>query len=344
MINERKIEHIRLIEQDAEIERQGGGFESIGLNHRALPEVDLAQISLRSELLGKQLSAPLLISSMTGGEHQLIGKINTNLAVAAEEAGIAMAVGSQRVMIKHEAAKQSFRLRQFAPSTTLIANVGAVQLNYGFGIDEVKRCVDTLEADGVYLHLNPLQEAIQPEGDTNFAGLKDKIAELVAQLPCPILIKEVGCGLSSEDIRDLISIGIKHIDVAGQGGTSWSRIEHHRAVSSGSTDDLGVVFQDWGHTTVQSLAFARPHRSNTHIIASGGIRSPIDVCKALVLGADTVGMAAPFLKPAMESSEAVLAQIERYKQGLQTAMFLLGCPSVETLIGNNSYLTQTRLQ
>ncbi|WP_119394561.1 type 2 isopentenyl-diphosphate Delta-isomerase [Salinibius halmophilus] len=344
MINERKVEHIRLIEQDAQIERQGGGFERVRLNHRALPELDFDAIDLSSELLGYSLSAPLLISSMTGGDHALIGKINRNLAEAANECGIAMAVGSQRVMIKHEGAAESFRLRQYAPDVPLIANVGAVQLNYGFGLEEVRRCVDTLQADALYLHLNPLQEAIQPEGDRNFSGLIDKIANLVAQLDIPVFAKEVGCGLNPQDIESLTSIGVKHIDVAGQGGTSWSRIEHHRAQSAGSNNDLGIVFQDWGHDTVDSLLYAQAFADRAHIIASGGIRSPIDVCKALVLGAQTVGMAAPFLKPAMVSTDAVVTEIKRYKQGLQTAMFLLGCPSVQSLIGNNKYLTQTRLQ
>jgi isopentenyl-diphosphate delta-isomerase len=343
MINERKIEHIRLIDEDKQIERQGGGFESITLNHRALPELDFDSISLASELVGKSLSAPLLVSSMTGGDHELIETINRNLAIAAEHTGIAMAVGSQRVMIKHPGAEKSFALRQYAPTVPLIANIGAVQLNYELGFEHVQRCIDVLNADALYLHLNPLQEAIQPEGDRDFSGLLRKIEKLNKQLDVPVFVKEVGCGMSKEDIANLIQIGIKYIDVAGQGGTSWSRIEHHRAEKSGVHNNLGIVFQDWGHTTVESLRYAQSSQSTTMIIASGGVRSAIDVCKAIVLGANTVGMAAPFLRPAMESAEAVIEVIENYKQGLKTAMFLLGSPTIDDLVGNEQYFTTTKL-
>lgn len=344
MINDRKIEHIRLIEQDSEIERQGGGFNQVRLVHRALPDIDFDKISTHCQWLDKPMQAPLLISSMTGGDHELISTINRNLAQAAQATGVAMAVGSQRVMIKHEAAKESFQLRQYAPSVPLVANVGAVQLNYGFGLSEIQRCIDTLQADALYLHLNPLQEAIQPEGDRNFAGLADKIGRLVRQLPVPVMVKEVGCGMSQEDIRILVEQGVQYIDVAGQGGTSWSRIEHHRAQSEGDRWQLGLTFQDWGHSTVESLLNAAKLDSTAHIIASGGIRTPIDVCKAMVLGAEVVGMAAPFLRPAMTSAEAVIERIEHYQQGLHTAMFLLGCPTIDELVGNTQYLMHTNKQ
>ncbi len=329
--NSRKVEHIRMIEQDSGTDRDGRYFDQIQLTHRALPELDLASIDPSVEVLGRKLSFPLLISSMTGGDHELVRTINQNLAMAAQQTGVALAVGSQRVMFEHAAARRSFELRRFAPDVLLLANIGAVQLNYGFGIDQCRAAVEQLDADGLYLHLNALQEAVQPEGDTNFSGLLAKIGDIRRQLEYPLLIKEVGCGFSEQDIVGLVAQGIEFIDVAGQGGTSWSRIEHLR---SQDRHNLGMLFQDWGIPTPMALRQAAPYRDKVQIIASGGLRNGVDMAKSVILGARFCGMAAPLLKPAMESADRVVETIEALRREFITAMFLLGVPDIAHLYGN----------
>ncbi|MTI13393.1 type 2 isopentenyl-diphosphate Delta-isomerase [Sansalvadorimonas verongulae] len=329
--NDRKIEHIRAIERDSETDRDARYFDRIRLTNRALPELNLADVDPTVEFMGCKLSFPLLISSMTGGDHSLVRTINRNLAEAAQIAGVALAVGSQRVMFEQPAARASFELRQYAPDILLLANIGAVQLNKGFGIEQCRQAVELVGADGLYLHLNALQEAVQPEGDTEFGGLVEKIAAISQQLDCPLLLKEVGCGFSGEDVEKAIQAGIEYIDVAGQGGTSWSRIEHLRADDRHS---LGVLFQDWGVPTPLALKQAKPYRDNVKLIASGGLRNGIDMAKSVILGARLCGMAAPLLKPAMESVDQVVETIEALKREFVTAMFLLGTPDVASLYGN----------
>ncbi|MGB0733812.1 MAG: type 2 isopentenyl-diphosphate Delta-isomerase [Pontibacterium sp.] len=333
--NSRKVEHIRAIEHDPATDRDGRYFDAIRLTHRALPEIALSEVDPSTSFLGKALSFPLLISSMTGGDHELVKRINTNLAIAAQSCGVAMAVGSQRVMFSSPAAKASFDLRDYAPDAVLIGNIGAVQLNYGMGIQEAQEAVDCMAADGLYLHLNPLQEAVQPEGDTDFSNLAIKISQLAAELSVPVLFKEVGSGLSVADIELGLKAGIKHFDVAGTGGTSWSRIEHHRR-KDGS--DLGLRFQDWGISTPEALRDAQPFMDTACVIASGGLRDGIDMVKSVILGASVCGVAAPLLKPAMTSAQAVVAEIERLREEFITAMFLLGQPSIEALKGNQALL------
>lgn len=329
--NDRKLEHIRAIERDPLTERSGRYFDRIHLTHRALPELSLDEIDSRCTFLGKELSFPLLISSMTGGDHELVQKINRNLAEAAQRCGVAMAVGSQRVMFTHPAARSSFELRDLAPDVPLIANLGAVQFNYGLSALEAKEAIDCLQADGLYLHLNPLQEAVQPEGDTDFSDLASSIAHLTQALNIPILLKEVGSGISPADIELGLKAGVTHFDVAGTGGTSWSRIEHHRR-NDGS--DLGIKFQDWGIPTPVALKLANPYINRATIVASGGLRDGIDIIKSVILGASLCGIAAPLLKPAMESADAVVTEIEKIKKEFRTAMFLLGAPDVPTLFNN----------
>ncbi|MEH6811342.1 MAG: alpha-hydroxy-acid oxidizing protein, partial [Motiliproteus sp.] len=227
--NSRKVEHIRIIEEDGGTDRQQGYFDRIRLRHRALPELSLNSIDPSCHFLGKKLSFPLLISSMTGGDHELVRRINHNLAIAAERTQVAMAVGSQRVMFSSPEAAASFDLRPLAPTALLMANLGAVQFNYGFGLEQCQAAVNKLDADALYLHLNPLQEAVQPEGDTDFSNLAEKIGELVQRLSVPVILKEVGAGLGPEDIQLGFANGVRYFDLAGSGGTSWSRIEHHRA-------------------------------------------------------------------------------------------------------------------
>ena len=350
--NDRKIEHIEVINNDPETDRQGSYFDQLKLSHRALPGINLNEVDTGCEFLAKRLSFPLLISSMTGGDHQLIRKINQHLAEAAEHCQVALAVGSQRVMFSSEAAAESFKLRQFAPSTVLLGNIGAVQLNKGFSIVQAQAAVDILQADGLYLHLNALQEAIQAEGDTEFRDLHLKIKAITEQLDKPVLLKEVGSGFSVADLQQGMAAGVKYFDVAGKGGTSWSRIEHHRnqrrqsaAVTSQNgrlSDDLGLCFQDWGIDTVTSLQALNGYTDSVTLISSGGIRNGIDMLKSVILGASICGVAAPFLQPAMQSTEAVILEIERLRREFKTAMFLLGMKDIKSLFKNNSLLLQER--
>ncbi len=334
-ITQRKQDHIDLILQDSKIDRQCSGFETIQLAHRGLPEINYSQIDTRTEFLNKPLNFPLLISSMTGGASHNLAQINRHLAEAAEASKVALAVGSQRAMILDKQAEKSFNLRQYAPNIPLIANIGAVQLNYGFGLNEIRKTIDILEADALYLHLNPLQEVIQPEGDTNFANLAKKIEQLATQLDTPIILKEVGCGLSAKDIEIGINAGIKWFDLAGRGGTSWSRIEAHRA-----KNQQGFLFQDWGLTTPEALNTALPFQDKAMFIASGGIRNGIDMVKSVIMGGRLSGIAAPFLEPAMLSTQTVIDKIDFFEQTFKTAQFLLGAPTFDDLFLNQTLLAE----
>lgn len=341
-INARKLQHLNIVTSDPETERHGSGFASVQLIHRALPEINFADIDTRVDFLGKTLKLPLIISSMTGGNHPLINTINQNLAIAAEAKQVALATGSQRVMFSDAGAKQSFALRELAPSTVLVANLGAVQLNYGFDEHHCQQAVDILAADGLYLHLNPLQEAIQPEGDTHFANLADKIAHIKNALNVPILLKEVGSGLSCADLDLGVKAGVLHFDIAGRGGTSWSQIEYQRRIAD--DDDLGKVFADWGMPTRVCLTLLQQHikRHFAHLplelIASGGVRNGIDMAKSVILGAHICGVAAPFLQPAMHSAQAVINAINKLENEFKTAMFVLGKQSVGAMRGDGSLI------
>ncbi|WFB34800.1 type 2 isopentenyl-diphosphate Delta-isomerase [Kiritimatiellota bacterium B12222] len=337
--NHRKVEHIRILQQDHETDRQGNRFDAIHLRHRALPEIDLNAVDSSVTFLGKKLSFPLLISSMTGGDHADLKKMNRNLAEAAERCEVAMGVGSQRVMFTHPDAADSFALREVAPNALLFGNIGAVQLNKGFGLKECEAAVDILKADGLFLHLNPLQEAIQPEGDICFAGLSAKIADINRSLSVPVIVKEIGCGLSVPDAELLTALGIRILDVAGSGGTSWSRIEHHRR-DAVHNDGLGLLFQDWGIPTPKALDDLSHLEGNMGVtlIASGGLRNAVDMIKSIILGASLAGMAKPFMEPALESADAVVAEIENLKRAFRTAMFLLGTPHLRDLKGNRELI------
>lgn len=333
--NSRKVEHIKVIRRDRDTDRRKFYFDDVRLTHRALPEMKPSEADPATVFLGKKLSFPLLISSMTGGDHALLRKINRNLALAAEAEQVALGVGSQRVMFTNPKARASFELRAFAPTTVLFANVGAVQLNHGFGIAECREAVAAVGADALYLHLNPLQEAVQPEGDTDFRGLAKKIGAVAKSVGVPVAIKEVGAGISRADAELALKNGVKLIDVAGSGGTSWSRIEHHRKKDG----DLGLIFQDWGIPTPDALRALAPLRKRgATLIASGGIRSGLDLAKALVLGASLGGLAQPFLEPAMKSPDAVREVIRRLRREFVTAMFLLGTRRVADLHGKTALL------
>lgn len=333
--NQRKIEHIEIAANHPGIDREKNHFEAIRLTHRALPEVDLDEIDTSCEFLGKPLSFPLLISGMTGGDHEQARAINRNLAIAAERAGIAMCVGSQRVMFTNPGARDSFDLRPFAPTIPLMANLGAVQLNHGFGPEHCREAIGLLDADALYLHLNPLQEAVQPRGDTHFKGLTLKLVDLLPRVGKPVIIKEVGCGISRADALALRSAGISMIDLAGAGGTSWSYIEHQRNESDAASP--GFTLRDWGIPTPHNLRLLRGMH-DLDLIASGGLRSGVDMVKSLVLGARLCGMARPFLRPAMESADAVFMLIERLRREFRTVQFLLGIARARDLRHNTALL------
>ncbi len=331
-LEKRKVEHVQIVAKKDEMDRRKFYFDEIRLTHRALPEIDLKAIDPSVEFMGKKLSFPLLISSMTGGGDKLFRKINTNLAAAAEAEGVAMGVGSQRIFFTEPTSKSSFDLRNVAPTTLLFSNLGAVQFNEDMTLAHARAVVQVLKADALCLHLNPLQEAVQPEGDTNFSNLRKKIGEIVQGLEVPVIVKEVGAGISAADAKLLIEAGVKYIDVAGTGGTSWSRIEGERS----DDPSLGELFQDWGIPTPEALKQLAP--LNVTLIASGGIRSGLDMAKAVVLGASLCGLARPFLNPAMESVDEVRKVIQRLKREFVTAMFLLGADRVEKIKGREELI------
>ncbi|MDP6166238.1 MAG: type 2 isopentenyl-diphosphate Delta-isomerase [Gammaproteobacteria bacterium] len=333
--NNRKREHIDVINRDPMVDRQRYFFDSLQLRHRALPELDLQDVDPSVTIMGKRLSFPLLISSMTGGDDELVQKVNRHLAEAAQITGVAMGLGSQRVMLEQPQSVASFQVRKYAPDILLLGNIGAVQLNNGVTPPQVGELLQQVQADALFLHLNPLQEAVQPEGDTNFSGLIQRIGDLQKYLDVPVVLKEVGAGLSVPDIELGLSQGIKWFDVAGRGGTSWARIEQHRRKDS---SQLGFTLQDWGIPTPVALQQARPYMEQANFIASGGLRNGLDLIKSVIIGGCLGGVAKPLLAPAMESTEAVVAAIESLKLEFVTAMFLLSVQNVENLHLNDDLL------
>ncbi len=334
-LEKRKAEHVRIVAKDPSMDRRKFYFDKIRLTHRALPEINLKEIDPSVEFLGKKLSFPFMISSMTGGGDKMLKKINMNLAEAVEAEGVAMAVGSQRIFFSEPTSKSSFDLRGVAPNALLFSNLGAVQFNEDMTLQHAKAVVDILKADALCIHLNPLQEAIQPEGDTDFSNLWKKIGEIVQGLEKPVIVKEVGAGISVPDAEQLIKAGVQTIDVAGAGGTSWSRIEAARC----GDPALGELFQDWGIPTPEALKDLAP--LDVTLIASGGVRTGIDMAKAMILGASLCGMARPFLTPSMESVDAVRTVIQRIKREFVTTMFLLGARTVEDLKGHTELIIES---
>ncbi len=331
-IGTRKNDHIRInLEEDV---RSGltTGLERYRLPHEALPELALADVDLGLTLFGKRLRAPLLISSMTGGTREAL-RLNRRLAEAARQTGIAMGVGSQRAAIQHPELAETFSVaRRAAPEALLFANLGAVQLNYGYGVDECRRAVDMLDADALILHLNPVQEAVQHGGDTDFRSLADKIAAVCAALEVPVIVKEVGWGISERTARLLADCGVAAIDVAGAGGTSWSQVEMHRAPDE-FTRQLAAAFVDWGIPTAESILNVRRAAPETLVFASGGLQNGVDVAKSLALGAVLGGMAGFFLKAAAVSTEAVVEAVRLVEAQLRIAAFAAGAASLSDLHG-----------
>ncbi|HEX78504.1 MAG TPA: type 2 isopentenyl-diphosphate Delta-isomerase [Dehalococcoidia bacterium] len=326
----RKQEQLRInLEEDIQFKGLTSGFEDYHFVHQALPELDLADVDPSTTFLGKPLRAPLLISPMTGGIEEA-RLINLNLARAAQATGIAMAVGSQRAAIEDPGVAVTYQVRGVAPDILLLANLGAIQLNYGWGASQCQQAVDMIEADGLILHLNPLQEALQPDGNTNFASLLDKIGRVCREISAPVIVKEVGWGISEAVARRLASAGVAGLDVAGAGGTSWSEVERRRADRQAG-GHIAAAFADWGIPTARSLLMARRGAPGLSLIASGGIRTGVDAAKAIALGADVVGIAAPLLKPATISPQAVIQAIQEVIEALRIAMFCIGAATLTEL-------------
>ena len=326
----RKADHIRIsLEEDVSFEMLTAGFERYRFVHCALPEISLEDVDTTVHFLGRRLQAPLLISSMTGGTPQ--GReINRRLARAAQGAGIGMGLGSLRAALEDPALAETYRVRDIAPDILLLANLGAVQLNYGYTVDHCQRAVEMVEADGLILHLNPLQEALQPEGQTDFSGLLRKIEAVCRTLEVPVIVKEVGWGLSADVARRLADAGVAALDVAGAGGTSWSQVEMYRA-QNGHQRAVAAAFRDWGIPTAEAVQEVRRAVPHLPIIASGGIRDGIQVAKAIALGASVCGIARPFLVAAAESEQTVAEVAAVLISQLRVAMFAVGAADLSAL-------------
>lgn len=326
----RKEEQLRItLNENVKFKGITTGFDDYQFIHQALPEIDMNRVDLSTTLFGKKLGAPLVISSMVGGIEPA-RQINRNLAYAAQATHVAMGVGSQRPAIDDATVVQTYQVRDIAPDMLLFANLGAVQLNYGYGLSECRRVVEMIGADALILHLNPLQEALQPDGNTNFSGLLKKIEKICSQLTIPVIIKEVGCGISETVARKLAEVGVAAIDVAGAGGTSWSEVERHR-LHTETGNNIATSFASWGIPTSESIKKARHGAPGITMIASGGIRNGLDAAKAIALGADAAGIATPLLKAASDSAEAVMVTLQEVIEELRIAMFCIGAANIQEL-------------
>jgi isopentenyl-diphosphate Delta-isomerase len=326
----RKADHLRIcLDEDVQSHRVSTGLERYRFTHCGLPELNFDDLDIGTHFFGKPLGAPLLISSMTGGTEQA-QLINTRLALIAQKYRLAMGVGSQRVAVENPHLQPTFAIRRYAPDCLLFANLGAVQFNYSYGIEQCQRVVDWLEADALILHLNPLQECVQTRGDTNFKGLLAKIAQLVKGVGVPVIAKEVGNGISPELAQRLIDSGVAAIDVAGAGGTSWARVESERAQDA-KQRRLGNTFADWGLPTADCITGIREIAPKVPLIASGGLRNGLDVAKCLALGADLAGLALPFLQAANLGEDALDELADILIAEIKTVLFCTGQPNLSTL-------------
>ncbi len=325
----RKEAHLRLTLEGPVQEPVAAGFAAYRLEHNALPEVNLADIDLTTTFLGKPLRAPLLISGMTGGAARA-REINRNLATAAERTGVAFTVGSQRAALERPDLRATYQVRDVAPTILLLGNLGAVQLRRGYGIRECREALAMIDADGLVLHLNPLQEGLQAGGDTAFSGLGESIAAICRDLDRPVLVKEVGWGISGAVARRLEAAGVSAVDVQGAGGTSWARVEGLRAPTD-RLREAAAAFAGWGIPTPDCLRQTRAACPRLPLVAGGGVRSGVDIAKAIAMGADLASAAHPFLKPATQSVQAVVDRIEQFTFELRLAMFATGSSNLAAL-------------
>ncbi len=320
MISDRKLEHLLICKNyDVEFKDKTTGFEDIELIHNALPEIDKNDIDLSTSVFGKKLDSPLFITAITGG-HPASKEINKQLAIVAEENNIALGVGSQRAACEHPELADTYSVvRDNAPDCLLVGNIGAPQLNLA------NKAVEILDADILAIHLNPLQESIQPEGDLDARGYLDLISKITDAVDIPVMAKETGCGISGETAKQLADAGVSFIDIEGAGGTSWAAVETYRAEDR----YYGELFWDWGIPTAISTAEV-VNNVDIPVVSSGGIRSALEAAKAIALGADSVGMALPFLKKSI-SHEELTQFINKFNDSLRIAMFLVGANNIEEL-------------
>jgi isopentenyl-diphosphate delta-isomerase len=330
VIRDRKDQHLDVVLAGGGRHARDAGFDAIRFVHEALPDLDHAKIDLGVDFLGRRLRAPFLISSMTGGPSRAEA-INAHLAEAAQALGIALAVGSQRGALEGGAGGGlNASLRDRAPDTPILANIGAAQLTRGFGVDEARRIMEMIGADALIVHLNPLQEACQPEGDRDWWGVGAALEALIRKLDAPVVVKETGAGISAATARRLVDMGVAAIDVAGAGGANWGLIEGERATEPADKAHA-LAFADWGIPTAQAIADVRSACPTALIIGSGGVRNGVDAAKAIRLGADLVGQAAGVLKAATLSTEAVVAHFDGLSRQLRTVCFVTGSSSLTTL-------------
>ena len=325
MTSERKLEHLLLCANcDVEYKEKRTGFEDMELIHKALPEVNKEEIDISVKLFGKKINVPLIISAITGG-HPAAYKINQELAIAAEKMNIGMGVGSQRAAVESPDLIPTYSVvRENAPQALIIGNIGAPQLKYA------EQAAEMIEADALAIHLNTLQEAIQPEGDINAKGYISSIEKASDLIDMPIIAKETGAGIPKESAVALEKAGASAIDIAGSGGTSWAAVESYRAKNK----YLGNLYWDWGIPTAVSTVEVC-ESVNIPVISSGGIRNGLEAAKALALGSEAVGMALPLLKDAYIGHEAVINTIEQFIDSLKVAMFLVGASNIKELRKSN---------
>lgn len=337
----RKKEHLELsLNGDMEDGSISTGFDDYRFIHQALPDLSFDDINTGIELFGGKLDAPIMISPITGGTRD--GRmLNRRLAAAAQDKNIAMCIGSQRVALEDPAYEDTFNIRDIAPDILLFANLGAVQLNYGFGYRECIKAVDMIKADGLMLHLNPMQEVFQDGGNTDFSGLAAKIAQICEKAPFPVIVREVGFGISEDTAAKLVSAGVSGIDVGGAGGTSWVKIESGRSKDM-LRNRVAESFQGWGIPAAECLEMMKGPGKDLKVIASGGIRSGLDIAKSIALGADIAGTALPMLKAASVSVEKAEELIDEFAMGLRIAMFGIGAADIGSLKNTKSLIRKGR--
>lgn len=331
-IEERKLRHI-----DVSLEKNvntdiSSGFQDIRLIHKAIPEIDLDEVNSEITFFGKKLSAPLIISAITGGTDKA-KKINEVLAKVAESKRIGIGVGSQRIAIEQPKTIPTFKIvRDNAPTTFVMGNLGCPQLSLGWGVPEAEKCIQMIEADALALHMNPLQEAVQVDGDTNYSGIYKKILELNSCVKTPLIMKETGAGVAWEDAIKMEKAGVSGLEISGVGGTSWSAVEYYIAkeVRKKEMEYLGEALWNWGIPTAISVV-ETSQKTDLSIIASGGIRTGIEIVKSIALGAHTAGVARPFLKKAVEGKDALEDHIDNIIREIRIGMFLVGARNISEL-------------
>ena len=337
--SDRKDDHIRIVEEE-DVEEPGTGFPDLHLVHEALPEIHRDEIDTSVEFLGHALDAPVVIESMTGG-HPSALEINRNLAHAAQECGVPMGVGSQRAALEDPDKRESFEVvRESGPEAFVYGNIGAAQLE-AYGVAGVEDCVEMIDADAVAIHLNFLQEAVQPEGDVDARGCLDAIERVAAECSVPVIVKETGNGFAPSTAEELAEAGVDVLDIAGRGGTTWSGVEAHRAREKGDRqgEQLGTLFRRWGEPTVASTILCAER--HPRVVASGGVRSGLDVAKAIAAGAVAGGLAKPFLVPGGKGPDEAVTAVRDVIEELRTAMFVTGSATIDELSSAESVVTGT---